>query len=48
MNKPEEGTTEVISFDEFIDIITENRGEEVKKQIRAIEKTAKKCKLNKN
>ena len=38
MKKPNEGKTEVISFDEFIDIITDNRGEEIKQQVRLIAK----------
>jgi hypothetical protein len=44
MKKPNEGQTEVIRFDEFIDIIIDNRGEEIKKQIKLIEKTIKKDK----
>ena len=30
-----------ITFDEFIDIITENKGDEIKKQLRIIERDAK-------
>ncbi|MFA5888089.1 MAG: hypothetical protein WC852_05260 [Candidatus Nanoarchaeia archaeon] len=40
----EEGKTVTITFDEFIDEITEGRGEEVKKQMREIELNEKKCK----
>ncbi|HIG92912.1 TPA: hypothetical protein HA234_01795 [Candidatus Woesearchaeota archaeon] len=34
-----------ITFDEFIDLITENRGEEIKKQIKEIELNSKKKKI---
>ncbi len=40
----EEGKTVTITFDEFIDEITEGRGEEIKKQIREIELNEKKRK----
>lgn len=44
MKKQEALKCESISFDEFIDIITENRGEEIKRQIKLIEKATKKDK----
>ncbi len=41
MKKQEALRCESISFDEFIDIITENRGEEIKRKIREIEINSK-------
>lgn len=41
MKKQETLKCERISFDEFIDIITENKGEEIKKQLREMEKELK-------
>ncbi len=42
MKKQEALKCDSISFDEFIDIITDNRGEEIKKQIKLIEQKSKK------
>ncbi|MDI6738622.1 MAG: hypothetical protein QME12_09015 [Nanoarchaeota archaeon] len=39
-----EGEMQVITFDEFIDEITEGRGEEIKRQIREIELNERKHK----
>ncbi|MBS3123238.1 hypothetical protein J4437_01245 [Candidatus Woesearchaeota archaeon] len=37
MRKQEALKSDTITFDEFIDLITNNRGEDIKKQIRVIE-----------
>lgn len=42
MKKRDTLKSESITFDEFIDVITENRGDEIKKQIRLIEKKSQK------
>lgn len=41
MKKPNEGKTEVINFEEFIDIITDSRGEEIKRQLEKIKINSK-------
>lgn len=38
---PKEGITETISVEEFIDLITDNRGEEIKEALRKITKKQK-------
>ena len=47
MNKQRALKCDVITFDEFIDIITDNRGEEITKQIREIELKKKRTKNRK-
>jgi len=40
MKKQKNMITDSITFDEFIDLITDNRGEEIKKQLKVMEKKA--------
>ncbi|MBI2151893.1 hypothetical protein HYU21_04165 [Candidatus Woesearchaeota archaeon] len=47
MKKQEAQKSDTITFDEFIDLITENRGEEIKRQIREIEFKSKQKKNRK-
>ena len=41
-NKIKESTCETISFDEFIDIITQGKGEQIKEDLRKLELSKKK------